>query len=495
MKRVIHIWSQQSPRQQAVWWGLLAAGVPILVGELLLRILGGSYAMLSPHWSDEIGYWIQARAWHVAQFDAGYFTINEIVAPFAWSHYGPHGIFIAMLYGLVDGSQLQSVVMVNMGVFVVCCVLSAVTAQWSWRTALIITLTLTIFPYVLLLMPSSMQEMVHVGFAVVLATGFYRLMEGHPVRVWLVLSIMLAMLIRPTWGLLLVPALVLETQTKAWYVRIGYALAAFVLFGIGNYVMGGTSSPFPNLRMKYYVDIQNATDLFNATWAYFQHSMAVIQQPVDPMFLLNRVLAVVLVVGPIVMWIIAKIRQRASISGAEVALHCWNIAGLYAALSVLYEFIDGRDFRVASPHMLFSILLTVQRRQWTWVYVVLLWCVISMPAMWQQYKDVQTIRTQPRVIDPSFARLLTFDRQQSSWCNTIAVANRYADKQSEILMGIPPGFGVTHLTKGHPLGLKSQYMLLDAGEYDLISQKLPLQQLMTVNDGALYRNLASTCTP
>lgn len=40
MKRVIHGWSQQSPRQQAVWWGLLAAGVPILVGELLLRILG-----------------------------------------------------------------------------------------------------------------------------------------------------------------------------------------------------------------------------------------------------------------------------------------------------------------------------------------------------------------------------------------------------------------------------------------------------------------------
>lgn len=451
--------------------------------------------MLSPHWNDEIGYWIEGRAWHVAQFDAGYFTINEIVAPFAWSHYGPHGIFIAMLYGLVDGSQLQSVLIVNLGVFVVCCVLSAVAAQWSWRTALIITLTLTIFPYVLLMMPSSMQEMVHVGLAVVLATGFYRLMAGHPVRVWLVLLIMLAMLIRPTWGLLLVPALVLETQTKAWYVRIGYTLVAFVLFGFGYYVASGTSSPFPNLMMKYYVDIQSVTDLLNATWAYFQHSMVVIQQPMNPLFLLSRVLAVVLVVGPVLMWIVAKIRQRASISGAEVALHCWNIVGLYAALSVTYEFIDGRDFRVASPHLLLSILLAVQRRQWAWAYVVILWCVISMPTMWQQYKVVQTIRIQPQGIDTSITPLLTFDRQQSSWCNTIAVANRYADQQAAILMGIPPGFGMTHLTNGHPLDLKSQYMLLDAGEYDLISQKLPLKQLMTVNDGALYRNLASPCTP
>lgn len=495
MNRILHQWSRMSPRQQAVLWGMLVAGMPILVGELLLRTLGGSYSMLAPRWSDEIGYWLQARAWHVAQFDAGYFTINEIVAPFSWSHYGPHGIFVVMIYGIVDGMQFQSIVLVNLCVFTGCCVFSAVAAQWSWRMALSIMTILTIFPFVLLMLPSSMQEMLHVGIAVVLATGFYRLMAGHAVRGWLVSAIICAMLIRPTWGLLLMPALLLETHTKVWYVRLGYAVLSLMLFGLGNYVVGGTSSPFPNLRMRYYADIHSVADLLNAAWAYFQNSLMVLQKPVHPLFSLNRALAVILVCGTVLLWIIAKVRHRAYISRAEVALHCWNIAGLYAAMSVLYEFIDGRDFRVASPHLLFSILFAVQRRQWIWMYVVVVWCVISMPAMWQQYKVVQTIRTKPHSIDTSLAQVLTFDRQKSSWCNTIAVANRYADSRSDVLMGIPPGFGVTHLTNGHPDVLKAQYMLLDEGERDLVSQSLPLQQLMTVSEGALYRNLASPCTP
>lgn len=161
----------------------------------------------------------------------------------------------------------------------------------------------------------------------------------------------------------------------------------------------------------------------------------------------------------------------------------------------MYEFIDGRDFRVASPHLLFSILLAVQRRRWTWMYVVLVWCIISMPAMWQQYTVVQSLRLKPRVIDTSFSHVLILDRQKPSWCNTVAVANRYADSRADMLMGIPPGFGVTHLTKGHPADLKSQYMMLDERERDLIAQSLPIQQIMPISEGALYRNLASPCTP
>lgn len=335
MNRILQRWSHLAPRQQAVLWGFLVAGLPILVGELLLRTLGGSYAKLSPFWSDEIGYWLQGRAWHAAQFDAGHFTINEIAAPFAWSHYGPHGIFVAMIYGLVDGTQLQSVVLVNLCVFTLCCVLSAGAASWSWRTALLTMLLLTIFPYVLLMMPSSMQEMLHVGIAVVLATGFYRLMAGHPVRIWLVLLIIAAMLLRPTWGLLLVPALLIETTTKAWYVRLGYAVGALVPFGIGNYVVGGTSSPFPTLRMRYYVDINTLSDLLHAAWAYFQNNMTVLQKPVQPIYGMSRVLAVVIVLGSLLEWVIAKVRNQPYTTTAEVALHWWDIGGLYLAIALM----------------------------------------------------------------------------------------------------------------------------------------------------------------
>ena len=115
--------------------------------------------------------------------------------------------------------------------------------------------------------------------------------------------------------------------------------------------------------------------------------------------------------------------------------------------------------------------------------------------MWQQYKSVQPQRFKTAVVDTSLAQVMTFDRHKSSWCNTVAVANRYADARADVLLGIPAGFGVTHLTNGHPLDLKSQYMMLDEDEFNLISPSLPLQRLIPISEGALYRNMASPCFP
>ena len=55
----------------------------------------------TPLWSDEVLYWNEAAAFLRAGFHAGYITVAEVAAPAAFSHFGPHGVGYAMLYGLV----------------------------------------------------------------------------------------------------------------------------------------------------------------------------------------------------------------------------------------------------------------------------------------------------------------------------------------------------------------------------------------------------------
>jgi hypothetical protein len=200
MKRLRQLW-HRIPHRHALVWGMVVAAAPIIIGEVLLRAIGGSFTRLLPIYSDEVAYWLQGRAWYAAQFDAGYFSLNEHTAPLAWSHYGSHGIFVAMLYGIVDVYRLDRIVVTNTVIFAICGVAAAVIARWSWREAVACLIVFSFFPYVISMMPASMQEIIHAGIAIVLAAGFWRLMDGSPVRIWLILAIMLAMLLRPTWGI------------------------------------------------------------------------------------------------------------------------------------------------------------------------------------------------------------------------------------------------------------------------------------------------------
>ena len=152
--RITQVW-YRIPQRHTLLWGMGVVAVPILLGELLLRAIGGSYVELMPIYSDEVAYWLQGRAWYAAKLGAGYFSLNERIAPLSWSHYGSHGVFVAMVYGIVDASRFDRIVVTNTVVFAVCGVAAALIARWSWREAVASLTILSLFPFVITMMHPS----------------------------------------------------------------------------------------------------------------------------------------------------------------------------------------------------------------------------------------------------------------------------------------------------------------------------------------------------
>ena len=492
MRRLKQLW-HRIPQRHALLWGMLVASVPILIAEVLLRAIGGGFTRLLPIYSDEVGYWLQGRAWHAAQFNAGYFSLNEHTAPLAWSHYGSHGIFVAMVYGIVDVNRLDRIVVTNTVIFAICGVAAALIARWSWREAVACLVVLSLFPFVITMMPASMQEIIHAGIAIVLAAGFWRLMDGSPVRIWLILGIMLAMLLRPTWGILLLPAFLLHTPGMVWYLRGARMVAAAGVMLAMTLLMGATAAPFPTLRSGYYADMTSIADALIRMWEYTLYNVGAITRPTRAVFTLQRVLAILVVVAVMVQWVVGRLQRRPLMATGELLLHLVNIVGMYVAMTLLYEFIDGRDFRVVGAHLLFSVVLVILRHHWILFYAVCVWSVVTLPATWQHYQSVHAPRFASTRTIPTLSQHLTFVRQHPTWCNTVDVSIDYVSGMNEVLLAIPPGFGLTVLTGAPPDVINAKYLILVADQYATLKERMTLTPLMPVRNGVLYLNATSSC--
>lgn len=492
--RITQVW-YRIPQRHTLLWGMGVVAVPILLGELLLRAIGGSYVELMPIYSDEVAYWLQGRAWYAAKLGAGYFSLNERIAPLSWSHYGSHGVFVAMVYGIVDASRFDRIVVTNTVVFAVCGVAAALIARWSWREAVASLTILSLFPFVITMMPASMQEILHAGVAMVLAAGFVRLLAGDvAVRVWVILGIMLAMLLRPTWGILLIPAFVLYTPGMAWHLRGARMLIAGGVMLAMTILMGATAAPYPTLRSGYYADLTGVSDLFGRMWEYTLYNVGAIMRPTRVVFTMQRVLAVLLVMGVTISWTFGNnTSSRPMIATNELLLHLVNIVGMYVAMLLLYEFIDGRDFRVVGAHLLFSVMLLILRQQWLLFYAVCAWSILTLPSTWQHYQSVHTPRFAITRTIPPLSHHLTYEAQHPSWCNTVEVSIDYVGGMNEVLLDIPPGFGLTVLTGVPPDTLHAKYLVLVDDQHATLNETMTLTRLMPVRNGALYRNENSGC--
>src|SRR5262249_40321423 len=97
---------------------LLMAIAPGLVCRALLALQGLSLDEYAPETNDEIGYYLQTKAFVHKSLTGGYFTLCEKPAPATFSHFGVHGPLFPILYGLVGktfGWELYSGPLFNCG--------------------------------------------------------------------------------------------------------------------------------------------------------------------------------------------------------------------------------------------------------------------------------------------------------------------------------------------------------------------------------------------
>jgi len=192
-------------------------------------------------------------------------------------------------------------------------------------------------------------------------------------------------------------------------------------------------------------------------------------------------------------WRARKTEADAALFGGLVLITVFVIGAWYIG--------DWRDFRHLAPSLLLSLVLLIAWRRYRLIGVVLLTTMLILPfavqwsffwsglhvnadkrasyAVWQT-RLAEQIRYQPDVL--------------SAWCNTVTMSLPYVE--SEIALALDAGMGMSILLGDmEPMSttLRARYLLLHEDESVVRIERLNVEWLLDVPDGALYLNLDAVC--
>lgn len=229
------------------------AAAPVVVAALLARIGTGKWlGRFVPFFSDEIDYWRETATFLTSGFGGGHYGWNEHPASAGWTHFGPHGPVVELIYGLpgkLFGWSFAAPLYVNLAVFLIAGVLALVIAgRPGARVGVGVAAVLCTFWPLMLYLPSAMEEPLNQAIAILAAGAFARLVtRGGSRRLfgWLLALIIAASLLRVTWSFLLLPWVVLLTRgapRRSRLLALAAALAGIlVLFGFYSW----TAAQYP----------------------------------------------------------------------------------------------------------------------------------------------------------------------------------------------------------------------------------------------------------
>jgi hypothetical protein len=442
-----------------------------------------------PLWNDEVVYWSEAAAFKVGGFDAGYFTVGEQPAAAAFTHFGPHGPAFAVAYGSLArlvGWQPYSPYIINLLLIPICAV------PWLWMTrtpipAWVQAAVIAGFWPLLLYLPSTMQEPLHFGVALILAA----LVESRAPQGWdrrrlaaVVVTMTIACLFRPTWALI-VPALFWRS---GWKGRLSSLVAAAAVFALFFFVVTWMVAPYPYTSWipQAVADPARGVGLFlTATMAGLRSFF----QPVEdqPAITSFRVEVVVALIAGGLYWY----RRRASESRLRLETAAIAVVPLLVVGMPIGDTASGREFRLLAPHVLFAVLMVAPIGRW-WALAPAVATVVLLPILAPEYRSYHDGRFAGQRDVQAFAdavrSTVTFQPgAESGWANT---AIMHVDTVQPPLLGLPPGIGYSGVLdwEDQVFPLRSRYVLLGQRDEPFVSARVRLTKLAETSLGTLYRN-------
>lgn len=508
------------PRLLLRWCFIVLVGLlPLVMGVGLFRVLmNANLSDTTPVWSDEIYYWHQAATFRTAEFNGGYYTVNEHPATAEFARYYAWGMAVPAVYGVqarLLGWSLHAIPLMNMAVMCLAVMIFLwVIRAARWQILLTAVIIVTFVPF-LLFSASSMLEVQQQAIAVLLAAAFFVLLcradmpEKRLLR-WqrclIIGLIVLAALLRSTWALLFVPLCALSLKNRS--VRNGlFALMAggilFVVFGGFTQWMAAPYTNFirrllntvrqsPGEALPLFVNhlIENTRLIFVGNWLEIAARLQILL---------------------LIVWIGLRWWRRRSPTStrnkflpAEAFFHLYNLSSIFVFNIVLYDMFDWRDYRVITPHLLMSLMLLVAfRRYWVTGTIIVTMCLL-LPSLITTYRTPEWYgnhASQDRIArlhtwSAELAPVLQYQPEaESPWCNTLLYSSAYLFSNSERLLAVPPGLGLSVILDESQLHfpLKSRYVLLDNDFYQRHASQLHLEPLVTLPDGMLSINMDSAC--
>jgi hypothetical protein len=475
--------------------------------------------------NDEIHYWHETLTFSQVGFRGGYYTLNELAAPFRFSHFGPHGPMFPMLYGTIGyfvgwypySAPIYNLVLVTIALCIFVCI-----TKPDKKQLVAIGIFLATFWPLLLFLSTNMQEGLHFTIAIVLAGMFHSalLHDGKTSIVFklaFLVILIFASLIRPSWSLLLVPLFVLNLKNKSGPKMLLAFVMAIVLsagiFFIFNYLV----APYPNPVAFFFLKVLSFQSDAASFAKYVQTNLTKlvsfygpnlhvleVQQRYQLLFLLG----VFSIVGGLALFKRGDREERkADITQTkwEVLFHFYNLGSILTATVLFYLFGNWGDYRVFAAHLLITMLLLIVSRQRFWLWLV---GVIILSNVWRTpdfLDDFRGIRLPNFVYDQQSiaafhkgVKYLVYDEDQDPWCNTLlSTAHNFYSYE---FITVPAGIGISTVFDPTQLEfpLKSKYLLIrhdmvQDPRYQRFSDELNIERLSYTAFGDIYLNLDAKC--
>lgn len=512
---------------------LCVIAMPLIVNHLFLW---GSYnaTLLDavPFWSDELYHWHQSATFSVAGFEGGYYTLDEVTPRwdiFRFYVWGPFSYPIYGSIGALAGFGLASYALINAIAFAFATALFIIITRPNWRQLALLAALLGSFVPLLLYLPSTMQQVLFLAIATILAAGFYQVITESLQRrhvVFFAIFIACAALLRPTWALLLLPLFALSRQKRGvrQLVEVGVVtvplvlfLAVIFFFSAGDYPLY-RSSFFDGGAGGWLSNVQGLID-------YFSFNLSIIFTAGSTVAIAQRLQIYVLLLllfgsGAFFLWRELQGDSKHRKRLWEIAFHLYNLGGLALLSMTLHEIVDGRDYRVMAPHLLLSLLLLIALKRW-WLSVVMVVAMLALyvPVLdnnaldqyheWTQPRYNGIVREQYAGWQPLLDEALSYDpNAENAWCNTLISSFYYVIPyagDAGLIVAVPPGIGLswayTWVSEDFPTPerfrvpeqFKSRWLMLTDDDASAWQERLNVREMRRVQNGALYENLDADC--
>ena len=500
---------------------------PVMVSILLSIRFDATLFDHAPFWNDEIYHWHQSLSFAEAGFNNGYYTLDENTPVASFSHYYAWGAWVYAFYGSIGklfGFPLHAIATINTLAFMASATFFIGIVRPSIDKLLLTGLIFVTFIPLLIYLPSSMLQVLHLSITLILATGFYQLLS-RPVgwRFLLAMSIftILAGLIRPTYALFLAPIFALAETERNFknIILAGFkALPLFLIAAIGFYT---SAAPFPHFRTLLLLGddplstkLSNFGDYIRQSFIWMSEGAGIIMAQ---RYQIGILLILLIAWGVFMWWQNRRTENKDTAWRWELALHLYNLVGFYSATILFHETLGGHDYRVMAPHLFFSLILLAAFRRYPIVLIIVLMSLVWMPDMWNEYQYKEPNFN--GIVGQQFADWasimgddLVYDADAPSpWCNTVMTSSFYvldAAGQPGMLLAIDAGMGLSWafdwVFPGFDLPVpddytipetfQSRYLILTDADYNSWGQSLNLQRLERAPDGNLYLNLDADCS-
>jgi hypothetical protein len=498
---------------------------PLLIALVAIAPVLMTYAILTLHMqvrltnyvpadtNDGVSYYHEILTFSAVGFNSGYYTADENPPPAApLLRYDAHGPTFPMLYGTAahfTGWTTYTAIFFNIAILVLCVVAFIRLARLNNFQIAVTGLLLATFWYLIYFIPTSYEETLHDGIAMIVAGVFYILIsrDGEVSRRWqagILILLLVTGLLRISWLLLLFPFLVLVMKPRTPVrVVIAILIASVLLaaiFALNFFLSAPDFYPSRSI-VEGFVNYTFEDGMIRLLSVLIYNTKQYLSRT-DLLTIVQNLQ----MVGVVVLAIVMRYRLMASAGqnratvppqAIEMMFHFYNVTVII--LLALATYLTDGYFRVFAIQLLLSCLLLVAFKHYRAVLVIIATHLLVVGAflsfMTERLKSSFTHDpAQLATMQESIAPYMVFDpHTENPWCNTVLISPSLFDYRMDM---IPAGFGISFLHNRltpHQPPFNSAFLLFDELTYNTYKDKMHAQLLSGGPMGLLYRNLDADC--